>query len=256
VKVELPPRIQTILDRLVALDASSRLEAVVVLTHDSLLLLNTFSTLLMRFPLQAGEGGFRAEVVFSIRDYEGKTLLAHRDGSIEFLSSVREYNRRKRCLPPTYKAQAVTDLWDAYSPPERKDLHWKKGILRMLDPDLSHVEIQVKRGEIALIQRDVATHQTVEVTRREQDTGFLASLEKGPEHPISIRTADFFSLFSFAPVVGMTFPRDRIDYCWVYGESDRFPFAGVISCCLYEGIDNGKAGNEKAHKEKASRRTL
>ena len=225
---------ETVFSHAVALTQAGRLKNTIYCGGSEIFIFNQDKTVLLNFTLPSREPGIKGEVAFVANDYDS-SRFKEENGQIIFTSSEGEYVRTKTCKAPEKKFSDIQGLYEAYL---KKDSHYvdarfEKSVVSLMDESLSHIEMSVQGGIPKIVQRDIYTGSTIEITPRPSALGL--SFAAGDENisPVGIRTNDFVALFTFCNFI--TFSLSKAEkFAFITG--DRFEMQGVISLCEYDEL--------------------
>jgi hypothetical protein len=196
-------------------------------------ILNMDKTLLIRFRL--GQDEFEEPISFRASDYDSEQIRVE-EGKVVFTQSGASYVREKSCHTPVTEPEDVEQLFRDHWRDWRKDgvcdLELNQGLLEVLDPNLSHIEILSKEWKLNLIQRNVHTGAVIII--RENAQGLLSSQDVPEFVPFGVRTWDLMTLFEF---VGDLLVRVNPGGNFSLIKSPPTPkFGAILSQCLFDEL--------------------
>lgn len=243
---------EQIFSHAVALDQSGNMRNTIYATGKEVFILNYDNTILLRFRLRPSEINFQNPISFRANDYDSNEFYEE-NGKIVFLSGKGDYRRKKSCSVPDLAPDSVKELFESFPKPNGFSMTFDKGILSLLEDNLSHMEfVGEKDKELQLIQRNIYSGAIVEVQRSGKG---LISDSKLPFNlgPLALRTNDFQAMFAFQNSLKFTFPNPEDDNSGDYVRVDstdkkKQNMTGLISCCLYDEIINIKEAHNGRQK--------
>jgi len=240
-------KVENIFAHAVALDQNGGLRNTIFGLGDEVYIMNYDHTILLRFPLPKSAMKFDPPISFKANDYDSDEFEQEGD-KIIFTSEKNGYLRKKTCGVAELTPQQVRDLFKEYTDEDEAERHTisiNKGMLELLDHNLSHVEFIAEPGEeIRMIQRNIYSGGIIEVKKKgglmdDESTDYKIG-------PVAIKTGDFAALFAFTEIVNFSFPVEGAeDYILIKAMKSNVPFDGVVACCLYDEIIEIK--NSKHH---------
>lgn len=240
-------RVEEIFAHGVALEQSGRLRSTIYVIDREVYILNQDYTVFLRFTLRDTETPFQHPVSFRANDYESKRFKEE-NGKIIFETEAEGFKRTKSCSSPDQTPEEVRKHFREYKPIKENVIHLSKGLLSLLDENLSHIEIRAEGGKVFFVQRNIYSGAVIEVSRGEE--GLLTTDEITSDFgPIGIRTSDFIAMFSFLDNISFSFNPDAGDYCCLRSRDPRMKMDGIIAQCLYDEL------GDVTESKKPSRRT-
>lgn len=236
--VTVPMMVEEIFSQAVALDQSGGLRNTIYVIGNEIYILNYDHTVLLRFQLRSGEGGFKHPISFKANDYDSN-LFKEEDGKIVFYTESGGYEKKKICGTTDLTPLEVKELYHRYMMEigDRKGVDLSKDILELTEAELSHIEFSgTKEDGINIIQRNIYSGGITEIKKTE--TPFAKEILDYDFGPVAIKTGDFKALFYFEDILKFYFPRrDKEDFILVKGlDENKRSVTAIIACCLYDEI--------------------
>lgn len=246
-------RIETIFSHAVALHQSGRMRNTIHVIGKEIYLLNTDRSLILRFSLPKSSYGFKNPISFKASDYDSNQFY-EKEGNIVFKSQEGEYIKEKSCST-SGDPNKIKELFSKFTIPSenRIKIQLNRDLLRVIEDNLSHIEIMIENGEFKLIQRNIYDG-TIIIIRKEKELGLgIASDDSFPYDfgPIGIRTTDFLALFSFNDTLSFFFSKDIQEFCKVFGRN--YKMNAIMSYCLYDEMGNILTIKEKQNGRKVKK---
>jgi len=233
--------VEEIFSLAVSMDQSGKLRNSIYAIKNKIYILNSDSTVLLRFFLRKFETPFDHPVAFRANDYDSREF-EERDGNIVFITKEGGYLREKSCRIPDSTPEEIEKLYLSYDTEEAdNEVIIPKTILSLLEDGLSHIEFRGENGKLYMVQRDIYSGSIIEISKDKSASGFGIDVDKKISDfgPIGIRTNDFTSLFIFQDQVNFNFFNDdKSDYIYIKGLSNTVNMSGFISCCRYDELSN------------------
>lgn len=224
--------VEEIFAHAVALTQANRLKNTVYCKENHVFILNFDNTILLRFTLPEWHTPFSNPVAFNANDYDGNHFY-EKDGKIIFVSEVGGVERKKTIAVPGAAPDEIERMFKNYETLNVCDISFHKNILEALDDKLSHIEISVRDGEWKLIQRDIYSGSTIEISELKKGLRAGGNI-KQDIGPVGIRTNDFAALFTFNDRVKFHFDPDCREYASVTGQ--KYDMEGTVAFCIYDEI--------------------
>ncbi len=260
-------KVEQIFAHAVALEQNGGLRNTIYGLKKHIFIMNYDHTVLLKFLAPKGAKGekppmFDPPISFKANDYDSNEF--EQDGNkIIFTSEKNGYLRTKTCGTTELTPMDVSELYDKYTgmvSGERVTMTIDRGILELLDDALSHIEFIAKVGEeIQLIQRNIYSGGIIKVQKTKAKEGKTVGVvsEKAENNvgPIALKTGDFHALFTFTDVLKFHFPIDgNGDFVFVENYDTKFPFKGILACCLYDEVIKIKEVQPDISKKKLKRK--
>jgi len=226
-------KIETLFAHAVALEQSGRLRNTVYCIEDEIYILNPDNTVLLQ--INVGEQVFDEPVSFRANDYESNKFYVE-DGKIVFETRAEGFVRKKRCGVPEANPEDVRDMFNEFerAPRSAPTVKLHKGVLKVLDDNLSHIEFSGDENGLQIIQRNIYDGSTVDITREAPKGLMEVTKDIFPTEfgPIGMRTNDFFALFVFFDTIEFSFT--EWGYCTILASKAGIVMQGLVSWCLYD----------------------
>lgn len=260
-------RVEEIFSHAVALSQAGKLRNTIYCREDSVFILSSDQTVLLRFKLRPTEAPFKHPVSFRADDYDSRQFYED-DGKIVFITEGAGFTKSKSCSTPGDTPDDIAHLFDSYDAIRDNRVRLHRDMLALLDGDLSHIEFSAPSAKLHIIQRNIYSGTVLTLTRKEETDGLglgAAVQDSITDHfgPYGLRTNDFTALFSFIDKLSFYFPKDTADYCCVRSDDPKMSMEGVISLCRYDelggitesrGDNNGRQEQEVRGHEQATDR--
>lgn len=236
----------------VALDQSGRFRNAVHCMGQTVFIMNTDATALLRFILPMKDKGFHSPISFFANDYDSSSFRME-GGKVVFVQSGGEFVRSKACSVPKQTFAEVEELFNRFwsdSTKKGAEISINKATLSLLSDSLSHVEIYSEKGKPVIVQRDIFSGNTIELKRKTSGFGLASAKDSIPFDfgPIGLRTSDFMALFTFNDNVTFHFYEGNNNYCLVVG--NNYDFCGIISGCMYDELNKLEVIEDGREKQK------
>ncbi len=252
-------QVEALFSTAVALDQSGGLRNTVFVVDRSVYVMNYDHTVLIRFRLKEADPPFPHPVSFRANDYDSNQFFEE-EGQVVFVSEKSGYKRQKSCKVPDHTPEDISRVYADYvgllKDAETHTVHLPRGVLELLDDNLSHLEITGKAGEpITLTQRNIYSGAIIKV---QQDPGALdAKPLPWDIEPLAMRTPDFQALFAFQSDLYFHFyPKGtEASVVMVRNQAKSLtPMRAFVSCCIYDEIINIKQSDYGRKEQKIRRR--
>jgi len=211
-----------------------RMNASVYWKGDSVIILNSDNTMMLKFTGLSPRLPEGKECKFFVKDYENIHMEMEGDDVI-FLVKGDDYTKKKYCKAPLNTFDELDVLLSAHRNEKKEEETLEKigtislsnKIIELLDDSLSHVEMIGEKGEFILIQRDIYTGQRNEIRERKKGGLLLKKTSLDFDVKIGMRTCDLESLFLLLSSVEFSFFSD-------FTKVASANFSGLIANCSYD----------------------
>lgn len=220
---------EKILSIAVVLTQNGHLRNEVFLGNKSIYIANFDNTVILHFD---SKEEFPEKIGMESNQYDSPDFKLI-DGKIVFTQNAAGFVRKKSCATSKRTFDEIDDSFRKLYKKKgdnRLDLHTE--VLSLLEESLSHIEVSAKNRKPLLLQRDIYSGSTVELTQVKE--GFGVSWGKTIKEdfgPIGLRTADLLALFTFSNTVKFFFGKKN-DFAVI--EGDKFGMKGIVAGCLYD----------------------
>lgn len=236
---QISQRVEAIFAHAVAMDQSGKLRNTIYAAGNTIYILNSDNTVLLRFRLRKSETPFAHPVSFKANDYDSRSFREE-NGRIIFVIENGDYKREKSCKTPGMTPEDVAELYSKYEDKENETL-LDRGVLTLLNDSLSHIEFSAEGKELSIVQRDIYSGSVIEITRSIKKRGFGLDMGEGVTSdflPIGLRTNDLSAMFTFQDSIyfGFPSPGQPGNYVTVRGADPKMDMSGIIACCVYDEL--------------------
>lgn len=249
-------KVENIFAHAVALEQSGRLKNTIHASPEEIIVLNSDNTVMLHFPLVAGDSKITGHVSFKASDYDSNAFTTEGD-SIVFHQKSGDIARKKICKTAEATFDEIAGLWDDYQAKAKKEevaakITLGSSILTLLEEGLSHMEFSAEEGRIIIRQRDIYSGTIIELTKQGGGGFGVTEKDRASEDfgPVGLRTSDFMALFAFNDSATLVFYEGG-GFCTL--AAPNYKMRGIISLCLYDDMGDTEQSLE-THKEKGNGR--
>lgn len=221
---------ELIFSQAVSLSQNGKMKSIIHCGEEEIFIQNMDNTILLRFQ---SPQKFVESFSFYANDYES-SLMEVKERKIAFVSTSGSWKKIKTCAAPKTTRAEILKVWKDHKPNKEYPFHLNKEICSFLEENLSHIEIEKRRGKLKLVQRDIYSGSRIEIQANDAKEFLLDMNEtKFSFDPIGIRTVDFMALFSLVDSMVFYFQPEKN---WLYFESQETIMDGILSTCLYDEL--------------------
>lgn len=181
------------------------------------------------------------EVGFVTTDFEGDSYRALKD-RVTFVQRSGRFMREKTCSTPDLKFGDVEEAFERLVGEDegKVTVRMESGVCKVLNQDLSHVELWAEQTGFRLLQRDMYSGSVIRITEARAegpsvslfDLKSVEGVPKGRSVKVALRTKDLIGLLMASPNSVYSLGEK---FC-VVRDCDSGEFVAVISSCVYDNI--------------------